>query len=78
MFLDFVAHTRKAEEDAIKGAAHGNVAVEDGSGDAAAFELVEELARPAEEEEYENYIAQAVQSSISMLLYIKPLSGEVV
>jgi hypothetical protein len=60
LFLDFVAHAGKAQEDAIEGAAHGGVDVEDGAGDTAAFQLVEELARPAEEEEDKDYIAQTV------------------
>jgi hypothetical protein len=48
--LHFVAHAGKAQEDAIEIAADVDVEVADGAEDAAAFQLVEGDARPAEEE----------------------------
>jgi len=54
--LHFRAYAGEAEEHAIEGSSHGGVDIDNGAGDAAAFELVEQLTGPAEEKEDEYYI----------------------
>lgn len=60
--MHFCAHAREAEEYAIEDSARVRIPIDDGSGDAAALELVEDLARPAQKEEDEDYITETEKS----------------
>lgn len=60
LHLHFRPHARQAQEDAIEVAAHVDVEFADGAEEAASLELVEELARPSQEEEDEDDVAQHV------------------
>lgn len=70
--LHFCAHAGETQKDAIKDAAGGGVEVRGGADEAAAFELVEEFAGPAEEEEYEDNVAKTVFSLSALLLMASP------
>ena len=56
----FGAHTGKVQEYAIEIAADFDIELADGSEDAAPFELIEQLARPAKEEEDKDNVSNTV------------------
>ena len=60
------ADTGEAQEDAEEGAAGVGVDVNGGADRAAAFQLVEELARPAQEEKDEDDIAKPASATVSI------------
>lgn len=67
MRLHFRAHAGEAEKYAIEGPARVGVYIDNGSGDAAAFELIEEFTSPSQKEEDEDYITETVGCKFGML-----------